>query len=62
MSQPWESADPAPPDPGRQSGIFTAVTPLNNDLTTFEGGYTPGNYHSTKYNGQVTARLRCNCR
>ena len=51
------AAEPPPPDPGQQSGIFTAVTPLNNDLTTFEDGYSPGNFHSTKYNGQVTARL-----
>jgi penicillin-binding protein 1B len=49
------SADPAPPDPGRQSGIFTAATMLNNDLSTFDGGYTPGNYHA-KLTGQVTAR------
>jgi penicillin-binding protein 1B len=51
------SVEPQPPDPGQQSGIFTAVTPLNNDLTIFEDGYSPGNFHSTKYNGQVTARL-----
>ena len=51
------SADPAPPDPGMQSGIFTATTMLNNDRSTFEGGYTPGNYHSAKYTGQVTARF-----
>ena len=38
-------------------GIFSAVTPLNNDLQTFEGGYTPGNFHDAKYNGQVSARL-----
>jgi penicillin-binding protein 1B len=51
------SADPAPPDPGRQSGIFTAVTMLNNNLTTFENGYAPGNYHhDTKYEGDITAR------
>jgi penicillin-binding protein 1B len=51
------SADPAPPDPGRQSGIFTAVTMLNNDVTTFEDGYSPGNYHNDKrYAGQITAR------
>jgi len=50
------SADPAPPDPGQQSGIFTATTMLNNDLSTFDGGYAPGNYH-TKYTGQVTARF-----
>jgi penicillin-binding protein 1B len=30
---------------------------LNNNLTTFEGGYTPGNYHNdTKYSGDITAR------
>jgi penicillin-binding protein 1B len=51
------TAEPPPPDPGQQSGVFTAVTGLNNDLTTFEDGYSPGNFHSTKYNGQVTARL-----
>jgi penicillin-binding protein 1B len=51
------SADPAPPDPGRQSGVFTATTLLNNDLTTFEGGYAPRNYHNdTRYTGQITAR------
>ncbi len=51
------SADPAPPDPGRQSGVFTAATLLNNDLTTFEGGYAPHNYHNdTRYTGQITAR------
>jgi penicillin-binding protein 1B len=58
--QPTEqlvSADPVPPDPGRQSGIFTAITMLNNDLTTFEDGYSPGNYHNDKrYAGQITAR------
>ena len=51
------SADPAPPDPGRQSGVFTAVTLLNNDLTTFEGGYAPGNFHNdARYTGEITAR------
>ena len=30
---------------------------LNNDLTTFEGGYAPGNYHNdTRYSGDITAR------
>jgi penicillin-binding protein 1B len=30
---------------------------LNNNLTTFEGGYAPGNYHNdTRYNGDITAR------
>jgi penicillin-binding protein 1B len=51
------SADPAPPDPGRQSGIFTAATLLNNDLTTFEGGYAPSNFHhDTRFTGNITAR------
>ena len=57
QTDPGASPDPAPADPGRWSGVFTAVTPLNNDLSTFEGGYTPGNYHGeTKYAGQITAR------
>jgi len=51
------SADPAPPDPGRQSGIFTAITMLSNRLTTFENGYAPSNYHhDTRYEGDITAR------
>jgi penicillin-binding protein 1B len=51
------SADPAPPDPGRLSGVFTAATLLNNQLTTFEDGYAPGNYHhDTRFEGQITAR------
>jgi penicillin-binding protein 1B len=51
------SADPAPPDPGRQSGVFTALTLLNNDLTTFENGYAPRNYHNdARFTGQITAR------
>jgi penicillin-binding protein 1B len=51
------SADPAPPDPGRLSGVFTAVTLLNNDPSTYEGGYTPSNYHNDKrFTGQITAR------
>ncbi|MGC2402431.1 MAG: transglycosylase domain-containing protein [Acidobacteriaceae bacterium] len=50
------SPDPAPPDPGRQSGIFTAITMLHNELSTYEGGYTPGNYHDTRYTGEITAR------
>ena len=51
------SADPAPPDPGRQSGIFTAATLLNNDLTTFEGGYAPSNFHhDSRFTGNITAR------
>jgi penicillin-binding protein 1B len=55
-SEELVSADPAPPDPGRQAGVFTAITPLNNDLTTFEGGYAPGNFHDTRFTGQITAR------
>ena len=48
------------PDPGRPSGIFTAITMLNNDLTTFEGGYTPGNYHNDKRTlGISPPALRC---
>jgi penicillin-binding protein 1B len=39
-------------------GIFTAITPLNNDLQTFEGGYAPKNFHDdTRYLGQVSARV-----
>jgi penicillin-binding protein 1B len=45
---------PAPTDPGLRHGVFTEVTLLNNDLTTFEGGYAPGNYGHA--GGQVTAR------
>ncbi len=57
VSEELVSADPAPPDPGRLSGVFTAATLLNNDLTTFEGGYAPGNYHNdTRFTGEITAR------
>ncbi len=58
VSAPGQSsAEPAPPDPGRPSGIFTATTMLNNELTTFEGGYAPGNYHhDTRFTGDITAR------
>ena len=56
-SEQLVSSDPAPADPGRPSGVFTAITMLNNNLTTFEGGYAPGNYHNdTRYNGDITAR------
>ena len=56
-SEQLVSSDPAPPDPGRPSGVFTAITMLNNSLTTFEGGYAPGNYHNdTRYDGDITAR------
>jgi penicillin-binding protein 1B len=51
------AGDPAPPDPGRPSGIFTAITKLNNDPTTFEGGYAPANYHhDARFLGDITAR------
>ena len=56
-SEELVSTDPAPPDPGRPSGVFTAITMLNNNLTTFENGYAPGNYHNdTRYTGDITAR------
>jgi len=56
-SEQLVSSDPAPPDPGRPSGVFTAITMLNNNLTTFEGGYAPGNYHNdARYTGDITAR------
>jgi penicillin-binding protein 1B len=56
-SEELVSTDPAPPDPGRPSGIFTAITMLNNNLTTFEGGYAPRNYHNdVRYTGDITAR------
>ncbi|MGB8534938.1 MAG: transglycosylase domain-containing protein [Acidobacteriaceae bacterium] len=56
-SEQLVSSDPSPPDPGRPSGVFTAITMLNNNLTTFEGGYAPGNYHNdARYNGDITAR------
>ncbi len=49
--------DPAPPDPGRPSGIFTAITKLNNNPTVFEDGYAPANYHhDTRFLGDITAR------
>jgi penicillin-binding protein 1B len=39
-------------------GIFTAITPLSNDLQTFDGGYQPGNFHDdTRFLGQVSARV-----
>ena len=52
------AGDPAPADPGRPSGIFTAITKLNNDPTVFEDGYAPANYHhDTRFLGDITARL-----
>ncbi len=49
------AAAPPPIDPGLHHGVFTAVTMLNNDLTTFEGGYAPRNYGKHGL-GEVTAR------
>ena len=46
---------PPPSDPGLHHGVFTQVTLLNNDLTTFEGGYAPRNYGKHGL-GEVTAR------
>ena len=48
-------ATPPPPDPGLHHGLFTEVTLLNNDPTTFEGGYAPRNYGHHGL-GEVTAR------
>jgi penicillin-binding protein 1B len=48
-------ATPAPTDPGLHHGLFTEVTLLNNDPTTFEGGYAPRNYGHHGL-GEVTAR------
>ena len=51
------AGDPAPADPGRPSGIFTAITKLNNDPTVFEDGYAPANYHhDARFLGDITAR------
>ncbi len=52
-----ENAAPIPTPGAGTHGIFTAATMLNNELTTFEGGYSPGNFHGEKYNGEVTARV-----
>lgn len=49
-----QDGTPAPTDPGLHHGVFTEVSMLNNDLTTFEGGYSPGNYGHA--GGLVTAR------
>jgi penicillin-binding protein 1B len=46
---------PVPTDPGLRHGLFTEVTLLNNDPTTFEGGYAPRNYGHHGL-GEVTAR------
>jgi len=48
-------ATPPPTDPGLHHGLFTEVTLLNNDPTTFEGGYAPRNYGHHGL-GEVTAR------
>ncbi len=52
-----ENAAPIPTPGAGTHGIFTAATLLNNELTTFEGGYSPGNFHGEKYTGEVTARV-----
>lgn len=52
-----EAVPPAPPDPSQPSAVFTALMPLDNELTTFEDGYSPGNFDTAKYNHMVTARL-----
>lgn len=49
------SATPPPTDPGLHHGVFTQITLLNNDPTTFEGGYAPRNYGHHGL-GEVTAR------
>ena len=52
-----DGSGPAPPDPGRPSGIFTAITKLNNNPTVFEQGYAPSNYHhDARFLGNITAR------
>jgi penicillin-binding protein 1B len=50
------SAGAPPPDPGPRNGIFNALTNLSNNLTTFEGGYSPHNFHETGFTGDITAR------
>ncbi|HEX3940878.1 MAG TPA: transglycosylase domain-containing protein [Acidobacteriaceae bacterium] len=54
------SADPVappPPDPSQPASVFNAVMQLDNEPTTFEGGYSPHNFETNRYNGMVTARL-----
>ena len=46
---------PSPPTPACTTALFTEVTLLNNDPTTFEGGYAPRNYGHHGL-GEVTAR------
>ncbi len=50
-----DESTPPPPDPGLHHGVFTAVTMLHDQQTTFEGGYTPRNF-DRKYHDEVTAR------
>src|SRR5262249_53245180 len=52
---PQNGATPPPTDPGLHHGLFTEITLLNNDPTTFEGGYAPRNYGHHGL-GEVTAR------
>ena len=51
-----DGATPAvPTDPGLHHGLFTEVTLLNNDPTTFEGGYCAAQLRPPRP-GRVTAR------
>lgn len=53
-----QAAQPIATNTPQWHGVFTAITPLNNDLQTFEGGYAPGNFHDdARFLGQVSARV-----
>ncbi len=53
-----QAAQPIAANTPQWHGVFTAITPLNNDLQTFEGGYTPKNFHDdARFLGQVSARV-----
>jgi penicillin-binding protein 1B len=53
-----QAAQPIASNTPQWHGVFTAITPLNNDLQTFEGGYAPGNFHDdARFLGQVSARV-----
>ena len=53
-----QAAQPIAANTPQWHGVFTAITPLNNDLQTFEGGYAPGNFHDdARFLGQVSARV-----
>ncbi len=52
------SVQPVVTDTPQWRGVFTAITPLNNDPQTFEGGYAPKNFHDdSRFLGQVSARV-----